>query len=175
METMRALIIPILFLLMPLAEIAAFIFVGREVGVGTTLLLVLASAVVGAVLLRIQGFGVLRKIQRASQAGDDPGRQLVHGVMIVIAAFLLIIPGFISDIIGLLLFIPAIRDLGWSLVKSRLTIITPGASPFSGGPQPDEGAWQRSSGPQVIDLDDDEFSRTNGHGKTDPNERDRLK
>ncbi|WP_438751176.1 FxsA family protein [Pararhizobium sp. O133] len=172
---MRALIIPILFLLMPLAEIAAFIFVGREVGVGTTLLLVLASALIGAVLLRIQGFGVLRKIQQASQTGADPGRQLVHGVMIVIAAFLLIIPGFISDIIGLLLFIPAVRDLGWSLVKSRLTIVTSGSSPFSRGPQPDQGAWRRSSDPQVIDLDDDEFSRTEGHGKTDPNERDRLK
>ncbi|MEK1930962.1 MAG: FxsA family protein, partial [Pararhizobium sp.] len=47
---MRALIIPLLFLIMPLAEIAAFIFVGREVGVGTTLLLVLASAVAGAAL-----------------------------------------------------------------------------------------------------------------------------
>ncbi len=172
---MRALIIPILFLMMPLAEIAAFIFVGREVGVGTTLLLVLASAVVGAVLLRIQGFGVLRKIQQASQAGGDPGRQLVHGVMIVIAAFLLIIPGFISDILGLLLFIPAIRDLGWSLVKSRLTIVTPGFNPASRGPQPDRGEWRSASGPQVIDLDDDEFSRTNGHGKADPNERDRLK
>ncbi|HTO30754.1 MAG TPA: FxsA family protein [Pararhizobium sp.] len=172
---MRALIIPILFLLMPLAEIAAFIFVGREVGVGKTLLLVLASALIGAVLLRIQGFGVLRKIQQASQTGADPGRQLVHGVMIVIAAFLLIIPGFISDMLGLLLFIPAVRDLGWSLVKSRLTIVTSGARPFSRGPQPDQGAWRRSSGSQVIDLDDDEFSRNEGRGKTDPNQRDRLK
>ena len=54
---MRSLIIPLLFLAMPLAEIAAFIFVGRELGVGLTLLLVLASAVGGAVLLRIQGLG----------------------------------------------------------------------------------------------------------------------
>jgi UPF0716 protein FxsA len=172
---MRALIIPLLFLLMPLAEIAAFIFVGREVGVGMTLLLVLASAIAGAVLLRIQGLGVLRKIQEASQTATDPGRQLVHGVMIVIAAFLLIIPGFISDIIGLLLFIPAVRDLGWSLIKNRLTIVTTGSmGGFSRGPEPDRGSPRRS-GPQVIDLDDDEFSRTDGRGRTDPNERDRLK
>lgn len=175
---MRSLIIPILFLLMPLAEIAAFIFVGREIGVGMTLLLVLASAIAGAVLLRIQGLGVLRKIQQASQAGTDPGRQLVHGVMIVIAAFLLIIPGFISDIIGLLLFIPAVRDLGWSFVKNRLTIVTTGMATggrgFSRRPEPDRNA-DRSAGPQVIDLDEDEFSRTDGRGRTDPNERDRLK
>jgi UPF0716 protein FxsA len=56
---MRSLIIPILFLLMPIAEIATFIVVGREIGVGMTLLLILASAIAGAVLLRIQGFGVL--------------------------------------------------------------------------------------------------------------------
>lgn len=175
---MRSLIIPILFLLMPIAEIATFIVVGREIGVGMTLLLILANAIAGAVLLRIQGFGVLRKIQQASQTGTDPGRQLVHGVMIVIAAFLLIIPGFISDIIGLLLFIPAVRDLGWSLVKNRLTIVTTGMAAgsrgFSRGPEPDRGA-PRNAGPQVIDLDDDEFSRTDGRGRTDPNERDRLK
>lgn len=160
---------------MPLAEIAAFIFVGREVGVGMTLLLVLGSAIAGAVLLRIQGFGVLRKIQQASQTGTDPGRQLVHGVMIVIAAFLLIIPGFISDIIGLLLFIPAVRDIGWSLIKSRLTIVTTGGmGGFSRGPAPDRDP-RRHSDPQVIDLDEDEFSRTDGRGRTDPNERDRLK
>jgi UPF0716 protein FxsA len=170
---MRALIIPLLFLLMPLAEIAAFIFVGREIGVGMTLLMVLASAIAGAVLLRIQGLGVLRNIQQAAQTGTDPGRQLVHGAMIVIAAFLLIIPGFISDVIGLLLFIPAVRDLGWSLIKNRLTIVTTGGG-FSQGPKPDRGSPPRS-GPQVIDLDEDEFSRTNGRGRTDPNERDRLK
>ncbi|WP_275786747.1 FxsA family protein [Pararhizobium gei] len=169
---MRSLIIPLIFLLMPLAEIATFIFVGREVGVGMTLLLVLASGVAGAVLLRIQGLGVLKKIQAAAQSGDDPGRQLVHGVMIVVAAFLLIIPGFISDIIGLLLFVPAIRDIGWSLIKSRVSIVTRGsAGGFSRGagrPSPDR------SGPQVIDLDGEEFSRTSGSGRADPNERDRL-
>ncbi|OBZ93600.1 membrane protein [Pararhizobium polonicum] len=175
---MRSLTIPILFLLMPLAEIATFIFVGREVGVGMTLLLVLASAIAGAVLLRVQGLGVLRNIQQASQAGSDPGHQLVHGVMIVVAAFLLIIPGFISDIIGLLLFIPAVRDLGWSFLKSRLTIITTraaaGARGFSRG-RTSNSETSRHTGSPVIDLDDDEFSRTDGRGRTDPNERDRLK
>ncbi|WP_426125708.1 FxsA family protein [Pararhizobium sp. PWRC1-1] len=175
---MRSLIIPILFLSMPIAEIATFIVVGREVGVGMTLLLVVASAIAGAILLRIQGFGVLRKIQQASQTGTDPGRQLVHGVMIVIAAFLLIIPGFISDIIGLLLFIPAVRDLGWSFVKNRLTIVTTGMAAgsrgFSRGQGPDRDAARRAD-TRVIDLDDDEFSRSDGRGRTDPNERDRLK
>ncbi|WP_276119643.1 FxsA family protein [Pararhizobium qamdonense] len=174
---MRSLIIPFVFLLMPIAEIATFIIVGREVGVGITLLLVLGSAIAGAVLLRIQGFGVLRKIQEASQTGTDPGRQLVHGVMIVIAAFLLIIPGFISDIAGLLLFIPAVRDFGWSFVKNRLTIVTTGMGTgrgFSRRPEPDPNGPRRA-GPRVIDLDDDDYSRTDGRGRTDPNERDRLK
>lgn len=171
---MRAVIIPFLFLFMPLAEIAAFILVGREIGVGKTLLLVLASAVVGAVLLRIQGFGVVRKIQQAAQTGDDPGRQLVHGVMILIAAFLLIIPGFISDVLGFLLFVPPVRDLAWTLVKKRLTIVTSGRAGGTSRASPADHS-SRDAGPQVIDLEEDEFSRTDGRGRTDPNERDRLR
>ncbi|KQY25895.1 FxsA family protein [Rhizobium sp. Root482] len=178
---MRTLMIPIFLLMMPLAEIAGFIVVGRQLGVGATLLLVLASAVAGALLLRIQGFGALRKIQEASQAGTDPGRQLVHGLMIVVAAFLLILPGFISDIVGLLLFVPTIRDVAWRLIKSRLTIVTSGmggmggVGGFSRSPHQD-GPPRPGTGPGVIDLDDDEFSRTgNSRGHTDPNERDRLR
>ena len=180
---MRRLIIPLVILLMPLAEIAAFIFVGRELGVGKTLLLVLASCVAGVILLRIQGLETLRKIQQAGRTGTDPGRQLVHGVMILVAAFLLIVPGFISDIVGLLLFIPAVRDLGWTLIKNRLTIVTTGGMPGSAsgrargfrrpaGPDRTDDTG-RQSGAQVIDLDEDEFSR-DGSGRTDPNERDRL-
>ena len=175
---MRSLMIPIFLLMMPLAEIAGFIIVGRQLGVGATLLLVLASAVAGAVLLRIQGLGALRKIQQAGQAGTDPGRQLVHGLMIVVTGFLLILPGFISDIVGLLLFIPAVRDMAWTLVKNRLTIVTSGTGGtggFSRGPYPDTPP-RPGSGPRVIDLDDDEFSRNgDGRGHTDPNERDRLR
>ncbi len=173
---MRSLIIPFFVLALPLAEIATFVMVGREVGIWTTLLLVLLSGVVGAVLLRIQGLGVLRRIGETTGRGVDPGRELVHGVMIVLAAFLLIIPGFLTDILGLLLFIPAVREAGWQLVKSRMTIVTSGAG-FRRGPQTSRGPDIRH-GPKVIDLDEDEFSHDgprrppNGDG---PDDKDRLR
>jgi UPF0716 protein FxsA len=173
---MRSLMIPLFVLALPLAEIATFVLVGREVGVWTTLLLVLLSGLVGAVLLRIQGLGVLRRISETTGRGVDPGRELVHGVMIVLAAFLLIIPGFITDIFGLLLFIPAVREAGWQLVKSRLTIVTSGTG-FRHGPETSRGSDMRH-GPKVIDLDEDEFSHED-RGEppfgNDPNDRNRLR
>lgn len=170
---MRLSIIPLLFLLLPLAEIATFIVVGHEIGVGWTLLLILASGLTGAVLLRIQGLGVLRKLQSASQTGENPGRQIVHGAMIVIAALLLILPGFLSDIVGILLFIPAVRDLGWRLIRERIRVVTRrNTSGFSaqasagfGHPEPGPIRSRESGEIRVIELDDDDFSRDDRTGR----------
>ncbi len=170
---MGIVIAPLLFLLLPLAEIATFVLVGREVGVGMTLLLVLAGMIAGVVLLRLQGLGTLRRLQQTTAKGGDPGRELVHGVMIVIAGILLIVPGFLSDIVGLLLFLPPVRDFAWRLIRDRLTIVTAssGATAASGFGFSAENAPPQSQGrgPHVIDLDDGEFSRDR------PEDRDRLR
>lgn len=169
---MRFMALPFLLLLMPLAEIAAFVFVGREIGIGPTLLLVVAGVAVGGILLKVQGLGALRQIQDAARGGADPGRPIVHGLMIVIAAFLLIVPGFISDILGLLLFIPAVRDFAWSLVKSRVTVVATGAA---GTRHSAQGGHPRNRPTQVIDLGEDDFSRTGRGGETDGDRQDRLR
>ena len=101
----------VIFLLAPLIEIASFIIVGQAIGVLPTLGLIILSAVVGVALLRFQGAGILRRLQSEAQRGVDPGRELVHAALLVVAAFLLIVPGFFGDIIGILLFLPFIRDL----------------------------------------------------------------
>ena len=148
---MRRAILPFFLLALPLIEIAGFALVGREIGVLATIGLVLLSSIAGSVLLRIQGFGVISRIQRDLEAGRNPGRELAHGVMILIAGILLIIPGFFTDIVGLLLFLPPIRDLGWKLVRDRVQIVG------------DFGMFRNAQsarrGP-VIDLDEDEFTRT---------------
>ncbi len=170
---MRSLLIPLFLLALPLAEIATFVFVGREVGIGTTLLLVLLSGVVGAVLLRVQGLGVLRRIRDTTGRGVDPGRELVHGVMIVFAAFLLIIPGFLTDVLGLLLFIPPVREAAWTLLKSRLTIVTTtGGAGFRRGADTPGGPFTRG-GPKVIDLDEGDFSHDDQR-RPGPDGKDRL-
>lgn len=145
-------LLPILFLAWPLAEIAAFVVVGREIGVLATIGLIMLTAIAGAMLLRIQGFGVLRRVQAEINAGRDPGRELASGAMILLAGILLLLPGFLTDIVGILLFIPPVREAIWRLLKGRVgtwTYFSPGAS----------GA-RRARGSQTIDLDPDDYSRS---------------
>lgn len=153
---MRLRVAPLLFIALPFVEIAAFILVGREIGVLATLGLTIATTVLGAVLLRAQGFGLLQRITAETKAGRVPGRELVHGVMILLAGMLLIMPGFVTDTLGLLLFIPSLRDIGWRLLRSRLTIVTAGVA---GKRHHHADPRGRPADERVIDLEDDEFSR----------------
>jgi len=142
----------VLFLIAPLVEIASFILVGQAIGVLPTLALVLLSAVAGVVLLRFQGAGILRRLQSEAQRGLDPGRELVHGALLVVAAFLLIVPGFFGDVIGILLFLPFVRNIAWRMIKPRIVMTSAFASSggFRSEPPPREN---------VVDLDEDEFRR----------------
>jgi UPF0716 protein FxsA len=146
---LRSFLLPAFVFALPLMEIAGFVVVGRQIGALATVGLVLLSAFAGILLLRHQGFGVMSRARAEMAAGRDPSRQLAHGVMILLAAFLLIVPGFLTDIIGLLLFIPPVRDLAWRLLKSRVMVVTS----FRGGFGP-----SRPRG-RTIDLDEEDFSR----------------
>lgn len=142
----------LLFLVgLPLLEIAAFVAVGSEIGVLWTVALVILSSVAGSILLRIQGFGAMRRIRAELEAGRDPGREVAHGFMILAAGVLLLIPGFVTDIVGLLLFIPPVRDLAWNFIKRRITVTSFGSG-FAGF------RGRRHQGP-TVDLDAEEFSR----------------
>ncbi|WP_331372669.1 FxsA family protein [Sinorhizobium chiapasense] len=152
---MRSLILPLVILGLPLAEIASFVIVGREVGLLMTLLLVFLSGAVGIALLRIQGFEVFRRVQESARAGRDPGREVLEGALVFVAAILLIVPGFISDIIGLILFLPPVRRAIATFLQTRMTIVTAGTGFYRSGP----GGREGRAGPRVIDLDEDEFSR----------------
>ena len=153
---MRLSLFPVFLLLLPLLEIAGFVLVGQAVGLWATLGLVVLTSIVGAVLLRIQGLGMINRISKDSRAGINPGRELVHGAMIVVAGFLLLLPGFITDLIGLLLFVPFIRDLAWDRFGSRVVVRT--TSPFSprGGRDAQPGTPETTV---VVDLGNDEFTR----------------
>lgn len=170
---MRFPILPILVLALPFIEIAGFVIVGDEIGVLATLALVIAAGILGAILLRVQGFGVMTRIRREVDAGRDPSGEVAKGVMVLLAGILLLIPGFFTDIVGLLLFLPPVREFAWRLLKKRVVVSSSrfGAGGFSagfgrngfgpGGARP----GQRGS---TIDLDEDEYSRDGkGEGPRD--------
>ncbi|MER9319786.1 membrane protein FxsA [Mesorhizobium sp. M0659] len=148
-QDLRISFLPLFLLALPLLEIVGFVIVGREVGALATVGLVLASGIAGVLLLRHQGFGVMARVRAEMAGGGDPSRQLAHGAMIVVAAILLIIPGFITDIIGLLLFLPPVRDLAWRRLKGRIVV----ATDFTAG------GFRGRSRDKVIDLDDGDYSR----------------
>jgi UPF0716 protein FxsA len=144
----------LLFLLLPLLEIATFVLVGSEIGALNTIGLVLLSGVAGAMLMRWQGLGLLTRIRREVDAGNSPGREIVHGTMILVAGILLVIPGFLTDIAGLVLFLPPVRDFVWRHVKSRITVVSAAAGAAGFRTRRDNG--------RTIDLDEEEFARNPG-------------
>ncbi len=116
-------------LLFPLLEIAGFILVGDAIGVGPTLLLIVASAVAGVLLLRSNGVDTLRRAQARMDRGEPPVREAFDGLCLALAGLLLFIPGFLTDLLGLLLFLPPVR--GW--LFGRMNIMTVGRPGGPGG------------------------------------------
>ena len=107
------------FLAVPLIEIALFVTVGGWLTLWPTLAIVLGTGVLGAVLVRWQGMGVLRDLQAAGVTGD-PLSPLAHGALILIGGFLLILPGFFTDSIGALLMIPPLRRVLIAVLARRV-------------------------------------------------------
>jgi UPF0716 protein FxsA len=103
---MRALLI---LAAIPLIEIALFIQVGSLIGVWATIGLLLLSALLGVLLARRQTREVLRGMQAAAARGDDPSDRIIDAFLVVVAGGLLIVPGFLTDALGLLLLLPAVR------------------------------------------------------------------
>jgi UPF0716 family protein affecting phage T7 exclusion len=112
------------FLLLVAAEITVFIAVAREIGVGIALLLVLVASVAGAILLKRAGRKQIEKVRRA-MAQRTPIAVESADVMLVVCGILLLIPGFVTDLAGLALFVPAVRRwlarTGRHLVERRRT------------------------------------------------------
>jgi UPF0716 protein FxsA len=101
------------------AEIAAFILVGQAIGVVATLALILLGMVTGAVLLRRAGTSTLMRMRTDAAAHKLPVRALFDGAAAAVAALLLMLPGFITDVLALLLLVPASRNRLWSGLSGR--------------------------------------------------------
>ena len=116
------------FLIVPITEIVVFYFVGSWLGIAPTIALVVGTAVVGSWLVSRQGRNTWVKIQSDVVRGEVPSVPIVHGAMILVSGALLLTPGFLTDAVGLLLLIPAVRESlrvwgskrmtsGWVVIK----------------------------------------------------------
>lgn len=100
----------IIFVIVPLMEVYAFIMVGEEIGALRTLLLCVLTAMIGGFLVRQQGLQTLFKAQKTLSEGEIPLKALFDGFCLVVAGALLLTPGFVTDITGFLLLFPPFRD-----------------------------------------------------------------
>jgi UPF0716 protein FxsA len=98
-----------LFIGVPFAEIYLLLQVGHAIGVVNTLGLLILISVVGAWLAKREGLGVLRRMQRSIDSGRVPGTELVDGFLILLAGALMLTPGFLTDILAILLLLPPVR------------------------------------------------------------------
>lgn len=111
-----------LFIAIPLIEIALFIQVGGAIGLGWTLAIVLATAILGSWLVRQQGVLALNELRRSFNALNDPTEPLAHGAMILFSGALLLTPGFFTDALGFALLLPPVRRWVFRKLSARVTV-----------------------------------------------------
>ncbi len=133
------------FLAVPLIEIALFILIGQAIGVVPTLLGVLITAIAGSLLIRWQGMAALRDMQAAMSRGELPARQMGDAMLIGLGGLLLLLPGYFSDALGLLLLIPWTRELLYRLLARNFRVVEVGPAGY------------RPVDPSLIELDETDW------------------
>jgi UPF0716 protein FxsA len=109
-----------LFIVVPLAELYVILKVGDAIGVLPTIALLALDSVLGSLLLRAQGRAVWRRFNEALSTGRMPHREVMDGVLVIFGGAFLITPGFLTDIVGLILLLPPTRTLVRRLLVRRL-------------------------------------------------------
>ncbi|MDZ4135722.1 MAG: FxsA family protein [Paracoccaceae bacterium] len=135
-----------LFIAVPLIEIGLFIKVGGWLTLWPTLAIVLATGILGTLLVKRQGLRVIEELRGSLREARDPLSPLAHGAMILFAGALLLTPGFFTDAIGFLLLIPALRRGVIRAIAARITVV--GAAGSAGPPPGHDRA-----GNGVIDVE----------------------
>jgi UPF0716 protein FxsA len=159
----------IVFIILPIAEIAIFIQASRIITIPAVIALTLATAFTGSFLLRMQGFAALNRFMQSVEKGETPIIPILDGIGILMAGVLLLTPGLLTDAIGLLLFIPAVRHALGRYVFQRLISSSKMHFHYHGGgtewtdfrenlrpgaghrPGSKPGEWSKDTGPRRSD------------------------
>lgn len=135
----------IAILLTPIAEIASFIWIGGQIGIFSTLAAIIATAVIGVAIIRWQGMGLIIDSRAMMARGEVPARPFAEAMMLAVAGFFLLIPGFLTDTIGFVLLIPPVRAALYGALSRNMVVVS---TYRPGGPQ---------TGTRSIDLDPDSY------------------
>ncbi len=112
----------LLFVTIPIVEIALFIQVGGWLGLWPTLGIVILTAILGTFLVRAQGLMALSQIQTNLRDLRDPTESIAHGAMILASGLLLLTPGFFTDAVGFALLVPPVRLAIFRWIRSRVKV-----------------------------------------------------
>ena len=113
------LVLVLLFLVVPFAELAVLIQVGAWLGVADTILLLIGISVLGAWLAKRAGISVLVRMRQQLEMGRVPAAELVDGFLVLLAGALLLTPGFLTDCVALLLLLPPVRATVRRVLRKR--------------------------------------------------------
>ena len=143
---MLLLALVVLFVVLPVAELAVILQVADGIGVPQTIVLLLAVSVVGGWLCKREGLGVLRRIRGSLDRHQLPTRDLADGGLILLAGALLVTPGFLTDLLGILLLLPPTRAGFRTVLLAALARRTKVAVVSAWGPR---GGAGRPGGPPI--------------------------
>lgn len=115
------MVIVALLVIVPLAELAVMLAVGHWIGIWATIALLFVVSLLGFVLVKHQGLGVWRRIRAEIRDGQVPAAAALDGALVLVAGVLLLIPGFITDALGFVLLVPAVRGLIRRFASRRIT------------------------------------------------------
>jgi UPF0716 protein FxsA len=126
------LLLVLVFIIVPIAELYVIIQVGGLIGVGPTLVLLLLDAIVGSWLLKHEGRAAWRRFNQALAERRLPGKEVADGFLVILGGALLIAPGFITDIFGILFLLPPTRAVARRILR-RFTVGRVAVAGFPGG------------------------------------------
>jgi UPF0716 protein FxsA len=133
------LLLVLIFIIVPLAELYVIIQVGQAIGALPTIALLVLDSILGAVLMRSQGRAAWLRFRLALEEGRIPGREVLDGALVIFGGAFLLTPGFITDVIGAVLLIPPTRALVRRLLVRRFTVRFIGGGSRGGGPRRGSG------------------------------------
>jgi len=154
-------ILLLIFIVVPIAELAVIIQVGQEIGVWWTIAILIADSILGSLLMRSQGRIAWRRFNETAQAGRVPAREVLDGVLVIFGGAFLLTPGFITDIIGVVFLLPPTRALVRRFLVKRFAdrMIVAAQTRATGWPPPGSGRRPGDVDGTVIDVDADHLPR----------------